>query len=286
MQINNIKFENIENCYEIICGNQKMIISANFGPRILYFGFKNGSNILFADRDSKVTYNNWKIYGGHRLWISPEANDTYSPDNQTVQVLKSENAIQFTFNDEKLQLDRTIKISEKNKRFQVEHIVENIGKFLYPGAIWALTCVNPIGTVFLPWNSLGHWTMSKIIYWQNWAGHTSKITSSQYQKTQDLFLIKANGEEGKVGTAGYEGFIGITTADYTFIKKFNRSLTQDYPDDNCAIECYTSSNFIELETLSPNTIFMPGVPVSHTEEWILLDKPVNTNNNSEIKKYL
>jgi hypothetical protein len=91
--------------------------------------------------------------------------------------------------------------------------------------------------------------------------HTTNINSPIFSKTKDYFLVSSANEESKVGTAGYEGYIGYSNRkkNYTFIKKFNRLATNNYPDDNCAIECYTCDSFVEIETLGPLMDFMAGV---------------------------
>ncbi len=281
-----ITYEKIPNCCELTVNNQRLIVSTDFGPRIIHLSLDEGENILFHDKEQKLSFQDWLLYGGHRLWISPETHATYNPDNDLCTINEIDDKMTFTSFDSKLQLEKSITISEKNGRFLVDHIILNKSDTLYPGAIWAITCVNPEGTAFFPWGTPGNWVMNKVVFWQKWMNHSTDIKSSQYIPTKDLYLVKATGEEGKVGTAGHEGFIGISQNNYTFIKKFNRITTNQYPDDNCAIELYTCKHFIELETLSPKTVFMPNVPFSHQEEWILVNKKVEPEKGKDIRKLL
>lgn len=275
-------------CYEITTNNLKMIVTADVGPRILFFGFKDGENVLFHDEEEKLSIGEMKLYGGHRFWISPESKDTYSPDNTPCKVIENENSISFISYDPNTKIEKNLTILEKNSRFIVRHILTNKGTLLYSGAIWALTCIPPKkGIIFFPWGNKGEWKLKKIVYWQKWAGAAStNIKSSQFVPEEDLFLVYPSGETGKVGTTGYEGFVGVTTENYTFIKKFNFIDGAIYPDDNCAIQVYTSENFCEIETLSPLYTLLPNVEYIHDEEWILLPHKVDPKKGDEVRKYI
>lgn len=286
MQIRQTIFENHASCYELTLNNQRMVVTAGFGPRILHLDIDNGRNILFVDHERKLHRQDWFIYGGHRFWVSPETEATYNPDNAPCQVNQGNDIFTVTQYDVLSKLEKSITISARNDRFHVTHTLVNRGDLLYTGALWALTCVLPEGTVFFPWGSVGDWDIKKIQYWQKWPGQISDIGSSQYVQGKDLFLIRPTGEKGKVGTGGYEGFIGVTNQNYTFIKKYARDPAGNYPDDNCAIECYTCQDFIELETLSPLYTLQPNVPYRHNEEWILCNKAVDPANGKEVRKLL
>ena len=288
MEWEKVSFGKRKLCYEIINKTQKMVVSADVGPRILFFGFKDGENVLFHDPEETLSIGEWKFYGGHRFWVSPESKNTYNPDSVPCKVHEGENSISFISFDPITELEKTITIMEKGERFIVRHTLVNRAKTLYPGALWALTCIPPKkGVIFFPWATKGDWKMNKIVYWQKWGGASStNITSPQYMPEKDLFLVYPTGEEGKIGTTGYEGFVGVTTKNYTFIKKINFIEGAIYPDDNCAIQVYTSPNFCELETLSPMTTFIPNSEFIHDEEWILLPHSVDPKKGEEVRKFL
>lgn len=287
MDITKKAFEGYEHCFELTSGGRKMVITADFGPRIIYFGLDKGTNILYFNNKPPEDKTVWYSYGGHRIWTAPESFDTYFPDNQECRVHAGKDTISISGYDTHLKLEKTLTVTAEEDRFFVTNTIMNTGKMLVNGAIWAITCIDTRCKPFFPWGTEGGWQMSKIIYWQNWcSSQTSDIFSSQYVKTKDYFIIEPTGEMGKVGTAGHQGWIGAAFEDTVFIKRFDRLPTNDYPDDNCAIECYTGKDFLELETLSPNMVFMPGVPVSHTEEWILAEKHINPRKSSEVDKLI
>jgi hypothetical protein len=287
MEIRIVEYESYKDCYELILGDKKMVITTRFGPRILHFGFLNKRNILYVSKNEDLSKKDEFIfYGGHRLWIAPERIYTYHPDNHPCTVDKEEEKLMVTSHDPVLHINKSITIMEKENRIFVRHGIINVSDYLFDGALWAITCVIPEGTAFLPWCSHGNWKMNKIIYWQSWIGHSTNMDSEQYKKTNDLFLITPNGEEGKVGTTGDEGFIGVTHKEYTFIKKFDQIPLPCYPDDNCAVQSYQCRDFVELETLSPIVPFPPGISREHTEEWILTQREVNPEKGEEVRALL
>ncbi len=286
MEISKTVFEKHSNSYELKIKKNKMIVATDCGPRILFFGNEKSGNILYTDNSGKMSAGKFNLYGGHRLWIGPETKETYNHDNDPCRVDLEKNSITITAFDKKSKLEKSVTVFEKNGRFNIMHTVLNRGKLLHHGAIWALTVMKPSGTIFMPSITPGSWQLNKVVYWKKWANQRTNLSSSQFKQTGDLFLINPSGETGKVGVSGDEGFIGKSDKDHTFIIKFNRLPITDYPDDNCAIQSYTCKKFIELETLSPNTVFLPEVPVSHTEEWIMTDKFVNPEDGGKIRELI
>lgn len=282
--IKKVKFANFVDCYEIDSGKAKMIITADVGPRIVFFG--KDENVLFIDKELELGRGEWKIYGGHRFWVSPESENTYNPDNEKCNVKENKDSITISKLDKKTNLEKIISISVSDEEFIVRHTLINRGSMLYQGGIWALTCIVPEGTIFFPWVSPGEWRMKKIIYWEKWPGQSTNLNSKNFIKGEDLFLVKIDGEMAKLGTTGYKGFLGVANKNYTFIKKFDFIQGAIYPDDNCAIEIYTSKNFCELETLSPIVTLIPGNPLVHIEKWKYVDKYVDPQNEKDIYKLL
>ena len=78
-----------ENCYRLRSGRLEMIVTADVGPRILFFGLEGGKNMLktVENQLGRTADLDWLLYGGHRLWAAPEDPYlSYLPDNQAVLV--------------------------------------------------------------------------------------------------------------------------------------------------------------------------------------------------------
>ncbi len=282
MNIKKISFGNFRECYEVSnAEGVRLIITTDIGPRILFFGKKE--NVLFVDEKMELKRGNWKLYGGHRFWVSPESEDTYLPDNDRCEVEEGKDSITVSKLNKKNWLEKKITVSVKDDEFIVKHTLVNKGEMLYQGGIWALSCILPQGKIFFPWVTPGEWRVKKIVYWEKWPGQSTNVDSPNFVKGKDLFIVEINGEMSKLGTTGYGGFLGVANKDYTFIKKFDYINGAVYPDDNCAIEIYTSKYFCELETLSPMVTLIPGAPLIHIERWKYINKYIDPANEEEIK---
>ena len=88
LMIKNVEHQGITDCLEISNGDARLVISTGFGPRILFYGYDDGENILGWHPDAAVetAIGTWKPYGGHRLWVAPENMPlSYDPDNDLVE---------------------------------------------------------------------------------------------------------------------------------------------------------------------------------------------------------
>ena len=71
------EYENFGKCQCLDNGRIKLIATTDVGPRIVFFGFVDGRNVLFEDIDRNFYemnsgYGVWYAYGGHRIWCAPE----------------------------------------------------------------------------------------------------------------------------------------------------------------------------------------------------------------------
>ena len=77
------------NCYRLANGLVELVVTTDVGPRVIRFGFVGGANV-FKEYDAMLGLtggDEWRIYGGHRLWHAPEGKPrTYCPDNGPVQI--------------------------------------------------------------------------------------------------------------------------------------------------------------------------------------------------------
>src|SRR5690348_14215939 len=90
------EYKGWKNCIEISNGIADLIATTDVGPRIIRFGFAGRENELceVADQVGTTGGDEWKIYGGHRLWHSPEHKPrTYELDNNRIEWKRRKNGI-------------------------------------------------------------------------------------------------------------------------------------------------------------------------------------------------
>jgi hypothetical protein len=291
LTIEKTAFAGWKDAYRLELGKAEMIVLAEVGPRIISLTVDRGPNLLFVDKETRGKGRGdteWHIYGGHRIWQSPEAEAAYRPDNSPCEVEIGDGCITLkTPVDPMTKLQKRLTISAEGERFVVESALLNTSDFVNWGAVWCLTCVAPTGAIALPWGSpSGTWKTRRITWWTEWAGHTSNVASSQYQPSGDLFIIRPSGEEGKVGAYSEEGWVAQCRSDATLIKSFDVEAGAAYPDDGCSVEVYTSPAFCEMETLTPTGTILPGQEIAQREIWTVTNQVVDPKDGAALRALL
>jgi hypothetical protein len=98
IKVNQIEYRNWKNALSVCNDTVRLIVLTDVGPRVLFYGFIDGPNEFHevSEHAGLVGSNVFRTYGGHRLWVSPEVEHTYYPDNVQVCVSRREGAIVFT----------------------------------------------------------------------------------------------------------------------------------------------------------------------------------------------
>lgn len=272
MKIEKTTFGPWNEAYKLTLGDQVMTVVTQIGPRIASLALAGGENILLEDPEMTIGRKDWRIYGGHRFWIAPETEETYTPDNAPCAVETGEGFLRVKAPALTGGLQKTLEICPCAGcgGFVVRHILTNTGDMLAQGAIWALTCVKPARLV-VPWGegSAGQWFTNMVRYWRHWSGCLTDIESKQWQPRNEYFMVEPTGEVGKVGLYSHCGLIARLTDAGTFVKRVKPNPAATYPDGGCNIELYTNPRFCEMETLSPLTTIYPGATCVHEECWKL-----------------
>ena len=268
----------------LCAGGIKLSVTTDIGPRVIFYGKEGGENILFEDVNDEVNKpeelmdpvlkgkGGWHIYGGHRLWKSPEYMDTYYPDNAPVKTEILPNGAVFTAPVELTTgLEKSVKITMDEKGVAtLEHKFVNKGeKQTTPIAIWALTVMDggaeahlPLDTsdtAFLPNRNIVHWCYNK-------------VDDRRLKISDDDIVIgfdKSVPHPLKVGTMNTLGYVFAFTKAGKFTIKLPAPDGGVYPDFSCNVESYTYNLFTEIETLSSLFTLKPGESRTHTEVWAL-----------------
>lgn len=287
LRIEQTEFLGWREAYRVRLGEAAMVVVTEIGPRILSLSVGDGPNLLFVDQKTAGQGQgdaDFHVYGGHRVWVAPETEDTYALDNEHCEVEISDAGLTVTGPiTPQTGLQKRLTIGAQGDRFVVEQGVRNTGDTLYAGAVWALTCVEPKGVIAFPWGRQGGWDLKKIIYWNRWMDHGSDVASGQWQPGSDLFKIVPTGEEGKVGSNSPEGWVALCREDATFVKSFRWLADVRYPDQDCSLQVYTCEQFIEMETLSPLTTFYPGQEVVHREVWTVTAEAIDPADGAALR---
>ena len=275
--INRTKYDGFDSV-EIISDKMRAVVVYEIGPRIAFFGKPKGKNLLYWKKDG-MERNGWKLYGGHRVWLTrpmaDESEDTYLPDNDpcsleiqnnTVIVTSPENSVNHLVKGMEIEL-----VSENT--IKVRNFVRNKGGLIYSGGVWSPTCIVPDDTqMIIP---LGQedatWDVVRIVIPRVFAGNTTQLEDSQVKFQGNDLVVTPAGKTMKRVCCAPKGKVILKSKEYTFEKYSPYNKLLKYPFEGCNVACFVGpENFMgELETFGGETDIPPGAEADNTEYWSL-----------------
>ena len=273
-----VNFNGWPNCIRLYNEQIELIVTTDIGPRIVKFGFIGGQNFLYLvpEHAGKAGGDQWLIYGGHRLWLAPEAFPfSYNPDNDKVEFTDSVNSITLTQKTEVLtgiEKQMEIILSPDKNEVKIIHRITNQNINEVELSIWPITMLATNGRAIIPQEPYGEGNdyllpARPLALW-----HYTKMNDPRWvwgekyiQAIQDPSLKS----EQKIGVLNKQGWIAYSLQDEVLIKKFDCKQGVTYPDFGCNNETYISEHYLEIETLSPLTKLTPGETLEHIEHWQL-----------------
>ena len=288
----------------------ELIATLEVGPRIVSLKNKTSDNIFFNDvndvcagkeyADKTISaYGEekgiWHIYGGHRLWASPEtAPRTPYPDNEPIRYSVGENSIRFIQPVQKwtnIGLEIEI-VFEGENTIGVYHRLTNLGAWEVEFAPWGLSVLDGGGTeIFpLPNNDTGFLANTWISLWSYCRMNDKRV------KWGDKYITVTQDSECanpfKMGMRSYHGWSAYIKNNTLFVKYFNPYYDNGvFPDGGMNFETYTNNYFVEMESLGELKKVKPGETVEHKETWEIFDN-VSMDDFSEesidrlVEKYI
>jgi hypothetical protein len=273
-------YQTAANCIEIANGDASVIISTEFGPRILHYSLDDGENIFgwHPEAQVKTDLGIWKPYGGHRLWMAPENMPlSYAPDNGRVQA-DTNGDLTATFTAEVeavtgIQKEMTITLAPTGSGVTVEHRITNRGESEIKLALWALTILKPGGEIVIPNEPHAAYSPDNLLPVRTLTQWSyTDFTDPRWTFTTDSIRLRVDeniASQQKFGVLNKQGWAAYECDGYRFTKRAPYDETAIYPDMNSNFEAYTSGGFAELETLSPLHRLLPGDFATHKETWEL-----------------
>jgi hypothetical protein len=278
------------NCHRLTNGQVDLVATSDVGPRIIRFGFVGQAN-LFGEIEGevgKVGGDTWRLYGGHRLWHSPEAKPrSYHPDNSSIRVEERPHGLTLAQDTESTTgIRKTLEVTldPDADRATVVHQLRNDNLWPVELAAWALTVMARGGFAIIPQPPyLSHEDClapsRPIVQWPytdmsdpRWRWGRQYITLRQDPKAPS---------PQKIGVANRENWAAYAVNGDLFIKLFAYVAGAAYPDFGCSVEVFTNSQMLELETLGPLTRLEPGQSLSYAEHWFLYRQvPVENSDPS------
>jgi hypothetical protein len=288
--------------YELSNGQVKVVVVPAIG-RIMYYGLKNGKNMLYNDaayagktlpagqpykENGSIT---WANFGGDKVWPTEQSKfpliNGYSwpPDHwfdggaQQVEEIVGGVKITSMVSDfcgarcirEITLSDSTTELSIRQTIRREKHARNNSAEPI-EFTIWNVTQIRSPLAAILNLNPAG--TLNEGIYF------FSNDARSSYarQGSSGVFTPSATASV-KVG-ADSDYWLGAIV-DNIVIGEFFRRQSGTHPDGDLSAEVYTSPQYTELELLSPLTKLTIGQEIHHDIVWRLHVLPTEARTKDE-----
>ena len=252
------------------------------GPRIVRLSLAGSDDNLLAEvADIKIPtpYGDFCIFGGHRLWHSPEAFPrSYLPDNDAPVIEDLPDGVRLTQAVEPASGIRKrveLRLEPGRPAITVTHRLENQGPWPVELACWALTQMRLGGLAVFPQtqgklDDAGLLANRNLVLWPY-----TQLADPRLSLNDDFHFIKADAltPPVKIGYLNRHGWVGYLVGGVFFVKHFEAQPALPHPDYGCNAESYCNDRFIEVETVGPLTHLEPGQAVTHIERWELHAAP-------------
>lgn len=293
------------NCIRVSNGSIELYATVDIGPRIIRFSCIGKDNMFLEDKQDVLNCDvseygwfesgTWHIYGGHRLWLSPEGMPgSYYTDNHPVEYEITDSGVILKQRKQEylnVRLSMEVSMSADSDSVKVIHKIINEGGYEIEIAPWALSVMAPGGKEVVPQTKtdtgllgnriLALWPYSNMadsrVYWGD-----KYITLQQDKNAAGPF---------KFGSTNEPGYAAYFLNECLFIKKYTHLAGSNYPDFGVSFETYTNAHMLEIETLGALVKLATGQSTEHIEQWSLfggVKAPSNNENEIEetLKKYL
>ncbi len=277
-------YKNFGRCLEISNGKVELKVTLDIGPRIISYSLCNGDNLFFEDIEDRLVNDStqlketfgknskWHIYGGHRLWISPEYITTYYPDNEKVSYKVNDNKVLFTPNIQEVTgFLCELELKLENEKVLVEHHITNLSGKTKEFAPWALTVMDKGGIELLEWNDHKNGWLSNrnLILWDYTNMNDARV---MFGKKYITLIQDINATcPFKIGIDNRKGWAAYVNKGVAFVKKFTHNEDAIYPDNGCSFETYTNKDILEVETVGELKLLENNQKVSHIEQWEIIE---------------
>lgn len=284
------------NCIRLSNQEVELVITTDVGPRVIRLGFKGGQNLFkeFEDQLGKTGGDEWRCFGGHRLWHAPEVDPrTYAPDNDPITYRWDENTLSLIQPMEKttgIQKRILITLDANENHVRIVHRLINRNAWDIEAAPWALSVMAPGGRAVLPqepYKPHPEYLLPArpLVLW-----HYTDMTDPRYTFGTRYIQIRQDPKattKQKIGLRNSLGWAAYELKGEVFIKRYALDAEAQYPDFGCNTEIYTDPNILEVETLGPLTRLKANEgKVEHVEDWYLFKAKIGEDDESLDKTLL
>ncbi len=292
-----VNFEGWPNCVRLFNREIELVITTDVGPRIIRCGYINKQNLLYVSdtEKGKTGGSEWHIYGGHRLWHTPEVMPrTYYPDNNPVRykwdghTLKLIQPVETTTGIIK---EMDVTLDQERNQVKIIHRLINKNLWAIETSPWAITAHAAGSRAILPQEPYvdpaeNLLPARPLVLWNYTLMNDKRWTwGNKYIQLHHDAEMKS---EQKIGILNKQGWTASLLDDMMMVKHFEFIPDAVYPDYGSNNEVYVNEHLLEIESLGPLTRIMPGESAGHTEDWYIttLKSQPGIDTDSSVDHYI
>lgn len=263
-----IQHENYGECLFADNGLLEIGIPLTFGIRIGHLSFVGEKNVFYEQPKDVIT-EGWNVYGGHRLWIAPECEADYVPDDAPIKFVIGDDSVEVVQKaTAPLRVEKRIILRLDGDRVHVTHKIRNRGFKPITCALWGVSSLagGGIEHIDLHRREGGLNPLYRLSVWD----HTS-LGDPRVAFERDRITVTHLPIDGKVkiGIGHPIPSVRYTVGGCVFTKQYEVVEGGKYPDGGVSYETYTDSSMVEMESLSPLKTLLPLCSAEHREIWSL-----------------
>lgn len=275
-----VSYQGWQNCVRLSNGEIELIAPTEIGPRIMRFGFIGEDNefVEFVDDLGRTGDKEYRFYGGHRLWHSPEDPvRTYVPDNDPLTVTELPGGgvrlTQVVEASTGIQKEMDITMSSDKNEVTVVHRMVNRGLWPVRLALWGLSQMAQGGVAIspLPPRASHEGNLLPASRMALWA--YTDMSNSRWKWGKQYVLLQQDPQIAapqKAGFSNNEGWMAYARKGHLLVKFIAPMERRHYPDMGVNTELFTNDAILELENLSPVENIAPGESAELVERWLLV----------------
>lgn len=286
VKFSEIEYKNFGRCIKVENDIASFIVTVDVGPRVIAYSLNGMENVLYEDverhafnqdegfEDYYYEGAKWYIYGGHRLWYSPEAfPNSYYPDNDPVRYTIDGNTIKLTPKPQAengVAYTMSFTLDENSSKITASHTITNISDNEMEIAPWCLTVMDKGGIEIIPQSrqETGLLANRLLVIWPY-----TDITDDRLYIGNDYITLKQDeniSDAIKIGVNNDRGWVSYLNKNQLFVKRYTHYENAKYPDFGVSYETYTNDKIMEVESLGYLKVLNKGDSISHDETWELI----------------
>lgn len=288
LNVKEIESEQFGNCVQINYETMEILVTLDYGPRIISVRNNNGINPIYNEIDPTLEKNH-----GHkmRITLDKSTNGIYC-DNSPVRYSPMAEGVRFVQTiTEPVQLEVIMDVYfSEDGDLTVEHSVFNKSKEEVKLSIYTETPFISDGFVFIPQGTvITPERPSRIItLWDECKWSDSRLFIGDRYVTVHSDNNTGDVPRLKIGVNDTEGIVGFIGKKANFIKKYTHNRNALYPFYNCSAFATENNGYLSIQMTSPFYLIEPDEAARHIEVWKLTDNtfPCEYNNEDNIESHV